>query len=483
MSPILDSRSTLVRALLSAALLAAGCTETSRPEQVATVEVVAPAGELTVGDSAQLMARVWGSAGSVMEGQAVVWASADTTVATVSGAGKVKAVGLGTTTVRASAGGKDGRVSLTVRPVPVASVAVEPGQFWLQPGDSVLLTAVVKDASGNSVSGRTVSWTASPDSVLRVSSSGWAWGIRVGSAMVTATVEGKSGEAVGSVAATEWVRHGVGTARTLRGVWTTGPNHAWVVGESGTILRYDGIRWTEMSHPLRGTTTGFNGVWGTGPDNVFVVGGAGVILHYDGAAWRQMASGTTQFLTSVWGSSPTNVYAVGHGVILRYDGTAWSTMQAEEGVIWTQVWGRSATEVYVGGGDRFSVRSGYVRRYDGTAWHLALGAGRLVESVWAASPTGVYACTSAAGMLFHDGISTRSLGLPVSGCNSLWGGPPRRVFAVGYGTPFVFDGTRWRSMTFPTNLQASLLYAISGSSATNVFAVGEGGVVIQYRGP
>lgn len=482
MFSILSSPFAVARVLLAAALLiAVGCTEATRPEQVRSVEVVTPAPDLVVGDSAQLTARVWGSAGTVMEGQPVTWTSADTTIATVSSAGSVRGVRPGTTTVAASAGGKEGRVSITVRAVPVAAVGVEPGQFWVQPGDSVLLTAVVKDASGNALSGRTVSWTASPDSVVRVSSSGWARGIRAGSARVTATVEGKSGEAAGTVVVSEWVRHGVGTMRSLRGVWTSGPNSAFVVGESGAIVRYDGTRWSQMSHPLSGTATALLGVWGTGPDNVFVVGAAGTILHYDGTAWRQMASGTTQSLTSVWGSSATNVFAVGRNVILRYDGTRWSADPTGEGVDWEDVWGRSSTEVYTAGGG--GVRSGIVRRYDGTTWRPVLGAGRAIESVWAASPTAVYACTSVAGLLFNDGASTRMMEFPVSGCSSVWGAVPNRVFAVGYGTPFVYDGTRWRSMAYPVQPHAMPLHAVSGSSATNVFAVGDGGVVIQWRGP
>jgi hypothetical protein len=72
----------------------------------------------------------------------------------------------------------------------------------------------------------------------------------------------------------------------------------------------------------------FLGVWGTGPDDVYVVGQPGLIFHWDGSSWSQQESGTTATLTDVWGDGSGTIYVTGHdGVILRSQGGgSWSRM-------------------------------------------------------------------------------------------------------------------------------------------------------------
>src|SRR5213079_1140044 len=50
-----------------------------------------------------------------------------------------------------------------------------------------------KDASGNALTGRTITWSSSDNSVATVSSSGLVSGVVAGSATITATSEGQSG--------------------------------------------------------------------------------------------------------------------------------------------------------------------------------------------------------------------------------------------------------------------------------------------------
>jgi len=102
----------------------------------------------------------------------------------------------------------------------------------------------------------------------------------------------------------------------LYGVWGTGPNNVYAVGEYGKIRHYDGSSWSWVSS---GTTDVLRAVWGSGPNDVFAVGDHGTILHYDGMAWSEMRSGTPQQLCGVWGSGPEDVFAVGSfGLIIHY---------------------------------------------------------------------------------------------------------------------------------------------------------------------
>ena len=68
-----------------------------------------------------------------------------------------------------------------------------------------------------------------------------------------------------------------------------------------------------------GTTKNLYGVWGTGPNDVFAVGDSGTVLHYNGIAWNTMTSSVTTVLYGIWGSSFDNVFAIGaSGKIIQY---------------------------------------------------------------------------------------------------------------------------------------------------------------------
>ena len=85
--------------------------------------------------------------------------------------------------------------------VPVSSVAVTPATATVQVGQTVQLTATAKDASGNVLPGRTVTWASSNTAVATVSGSGLVTGVAAGGPVtITATSEGQSGTAAVTVA-------------------------------------------------------------------------------------------------------------------------------------------------------------------------------------------------------------------------------------------------------------------------------------------
>lgn len=99
------------------------------------------------------------------------------------------------------------------------------------------------------------------------------------------------------------------TTLLLRAIWGSAPNDLFIVGEAGTILRYDGVRWYEMDSP---TTVALRSVWGTGPTDVYAAGDEGVLLHFDGAAWTPVPSPTDRLLIQLWGApGDADVFAVG----------------------------------------------------------------------------------------------------------------------------------------------------------------------------
>ena len=74
-----------------------------------------------------------------------------------------------------------------------------------------------------------------------------------------------------------------------------------------------------------------NAVWGAGPADAWIVGDNGTILHWNGKVWSAVASGTSKSLSSVWGSGAQDVWAVGGaGTTLHFDGATWSSVQSRE---------------------------------------------------------------------------------------------------------------------------------------------------------
>jgi hypothetical protein len=137
--------------------------------------------------------------GNVLTGRTVAWASSATGVATVNGSGVVTGQGAGTATITATSEGKSGTAAVTVTVVPVATVSVTPSTLSLAVGQTGQLTATPRDANGNALSGRVITWTTSASGVATVSSGGVVTGVSDGTATITATSEGKSGTAAVTV--------------------------------------------------------------------------------------------------------------------------------------------------------------------------------------------------------------------------------------------------------------------------------------------
>jgi uncharacterized protein YjdB len=168
---------------------------------VTTVLVSPAATSLAVGATLQLSATMQDLDGNPLPGRVVTWASTNPGVATVSSIGLVRGVAAGAATVTASSEGQTGAAAITVAVVPVATVAVSPPSASVTVGLTVQLTATPKDANGNPLSGRTVTWATSNAAVATVSGTGLVSGVAVGSATLTATSEGINGTATVTVSA------------------------------------------------------------------------------------------------------------------------------------------------------------------------------------------------------------------------------------------------------------------------------------------
>ena len=90
--------------------------------------------------------------------------------------------------------------AVTVIPLPVASVSVSPASPYITPGQTVQLAPTTYDSTGAVLTGRVVTWATSNAGVATVDGTGLVTGVAVGAATITATSEGKRGNAVVRVA-------------------------------------------------------------------------------------------------------------------------------------------------------------------------------------------------------------------------------------------------------------------------------------------
>ena len=84
---------------------------------------------------------------------------------------------------------------------PVASVTVSPASASVTVGLTAQLTATPRDANGNPLNGRSVTWVTGDPALATVNGSGLVMGVAAGSVTITATSEGKSGTAAVTVTA------------------------------------------------------------------------------------------------------------------------------------------------------------------------------------------------------------------------------------------------------------------------------------------
>ncbi len=110
-----------------------------------------------LGDTVRLNADPQDANGQSV-GTTVTWASLDGGVATVSAGGLVTAVDTGTVGITATAGSRVTTATITVRQVP-ASINVTDTLSLTAFNQVLTLSAAVKDANGNTISGASVTWT------------------------------------------------------------------------------------------------------------------------------------------------------------------------------------------------------------------------------------------------------------------------------------------------------------------------------------
>src|SRR5207244_1250997 len=136
---------------------------------VASVTVTPATASLVVGGTVQLTATPKDANGNPLTGRTSVWSCSDKTIHTVDVSGIITGAGAGgPVTITATSEGQSGTATVNVSLAPVASVTVTPSSANVAITGTVQLTATPKDANGNPLTGRAISWSSSNNAIASV---------------------------------------------------------------------------------------------------------------------------------------------------------------------------------------------------------------------------------------------------------------------------------------------------------------------------
>lgn len=257
------------------------------PIPVASVKVTPSAPSLVVGTTQTLTVTAADASGAPLTGRTTSWTSRDPGIAVVSSNGQVTGIASGTASIVVTIEGQSATAVVTVRPVPVAAVAVTPDGSSIGVGGTLRLGALVTDAAGNALAGRAVSYVSSAPSVAGVSADGLVTGVTSGTATIRATSEGVTGAA---------------TVRVITPA-ATAVVSVQVAPGAVTLTVGDTRAFTATAKASDGTTvTGRSVTWSSGGPSVVTVSPTGVVTA--------VGAGTAQVLAQVDGVTGTATITV-----------------------------------------------------------------------------------------------------------------------------------------------------------------------------
>lgn len=274
--------------------------------------------------------------------------------------------------------------------------------------------------------------------------------------------------------------------RVIRGVWGSGPSDVYAVGESGSIVHYDGVSWSNISIPV---PQHLLGVWGSGPDNVFVVATTGRIYHltYQGDeriveefVVEPAAARTEPYLYGIWGNDANDVYVVGdHETIVHYNGSSWTVQNFDiTGKRLRAVWGSGQTVYAVG-------EEGTILEKQGTSWVTMPSVPEAnLRAVWGSGTDDVYAVGWSGTILHYDDLSwTEQESGTMELLFGVWGSGPDDVFAVGFdGTILHYDGNDHKVWSAIPSETSDSISTVWGSGPHDVFVAGSAGTILHHNG-
>ena len=168
-------------------------TVTERP--VASLAMTPAVAAVRVGGTVLIRAQPLDAENVPLAGRSITWTSSDPTVARVDAAGTVTGVAPGAVTIVATCEGRTAQSAVTITLPPIQTVTVSPSQDTLPVGTDRQFAVTLRDAAGVALLGRVVVWSSSNVAVAAVTATGNVIALQPGSALISASSEGRVGSA------------------------------------------------------------------------------------------------------------------------------------------------------------------------------------------------------------------------------------------------------------------------------------------------
>lgn len=224
-----------------------------------------------------------------------------------------------------------------------------------------------------------------------------------------------------------WSSRWTPTDEHLRGIWIL-DSRAWVVGDAATVLHYSGQSWEPVSIPELDPGVQLRAIWGNAEETLWIAGTGGTLLERRAGVWNKIEVSTTASLNAIW-SGGDEVWVVGDGgTVLHHADGEWGPVDAGTSQDLSAVRGRGEDVWLAGAG-------GEIRYYDAEAerWQRAVGEGSAprgqLQALEVSAGDQVYVANAAGELFIWDGAATCPVpgdaGAPEEPCPG-WG-PARRT--------------------------------------------------------
>ncbi len=283
-----------------------------------------------------------------------------------------------------------------------------------------------------------------------------------------------------------WRKLTSGVTSALYGITGSG-SRVYVVGDGGRIMSSSNAG-TTWSVQASNTTRPLYSVWcdPAACNNAFAVGESGTIVHTlsSGAAWQAQTSFAGYDLSGVWGTSYNEVYVAGFGGTVRLStngGVTWTTPDSylPTNVDFVGVGGRATLDAHFVGAS--SQTTGTVYTQTGTHSFTAQTVPTTARlNAVAGSTSGQLVAVGVNGTILMYVFSWQKV---ASGTTEhLWGVWAQKdlVVAVGEGGVILRSIDGGKSWKRDDSGVTSKLYAVWGTAAGDIFAVGENGTILHY---
>lgn len=382
-----------------------------------------------------------------------------------------------TITVRATLDGRDGAVPSAdfVTPAPSVSVVIEPPQR----GHVVLTVSARRDvtvcAHGTAETDLTSAAVVTVTVTLK----------STGACPDTGVDGGTDGGAPAIVdpdcATTLCWQSPLPQGNTLNRLFGLDANNIWAVGDLGTIIHWNGATW---SRSTSGTTAHLRGVWGASANNVFAAGDGGIIQRWDGTQWAPFKSPANLNLNGMWGTSGSNIWAVGRAdsvagsraTIIHYDGVSWTSFGGAQ----PATADLNAVSLSAAGPTLAVGNNGASLQLTGSSWqNIGNNAtAAVLRDVWSSSDSWVAGSDGARHVVSVGGMLQLDMPAGLPGLYGVYGTAASDIWFVGEGGLIEkLSGAAPATVSSPTKLQLRSVW--SQSLNDPLWAAGRGGVLLR----